>query len=146
MKMFNISILASGSSRRDCKLKPCQCSLCQVPKHSFTCFESEIPTMLIGTVAVCARLSAMRLVLAENYRWEDPLEGKSLMSANVSCSICIVGSHQRYPVVLLILIVKCSSISSHLYHFRLRHGLETKLRLNVAADDINFALKKEEED
>jgi len=58
----------------------------------------QIETMpvlsLPGTVAVCARLSAMRLVLAENYR----------------------------------------------------HGLETKLRLNVAADDINFALKKEEED
>ena len=136
--MFNTSILASGSSRRDCKLKPCQCSLCQVPKHSFICFESEIPTMLIGTVAVCARLSAMRLVLAENYRWEDPLR---LMSSNVSCSLCIVG----YPIVLLVLIVKCSN-SSHLYHFRLRHGLETKLRLNVAADDINFALKKEEED
>ena len=55
------------------------------------------------------------------------------------------GSPQRYPIALLILIVKCSN-SSHLYHFRLRHGLETKLRLNVAADDINFALKKEEED
>jgi len=28
----------------------------------------------------------------------------------------------------------------------LRHGLDTKLRLNVAAEDINFALKKVEED
>merc|ERR1719357_722442 len=58
----------------------------------------QIETMpvlsLPGTVAACARLSAMRLVLAENYR----------------------------------------------------HGLETKLRLNVAADDINFALKKGEEE
>jgi len=49
---------------------------------------------LPGTVAACARLSAMRLLLAEHFR----------------------------------------------------HGLETKLRLNVAADDINFALKQEEEE
>merc|ERR1719187_2878300 len=49
---------------------------------------------LPGAVAACARLSAMRLILAEHFR----------------------------------------------------NGLETKLRLNVAADDINFALKQEEED
>ena len=140
--MFNISIPASGSSRRDCKLKPCQCSLCQVSKHSFTCFESEIPTMLIGTVAVCARLSAMRLVLAENYRWKIYIVSCLLMYHVLNA---LWGSPQRYPIALLILIVKCSN-SSHLYHFRPRHGLETKLRLNVAADDINFALKKEEED
>ena len=66
-KLFYSNFTVLGNSRRGYKLKPCPCFLCPVWYHGKRALIDF--DILSGTVAACARLSAMRLVLAENYRW-----------------------------------------------------------------------------